>query len=234
MRKQQVAHANQLSLIPAFGAMNHPEADAYNRARDVWQASFGAYATLSSYQPGLFSTSQSFEQKEALIQAVSDPFVLKAIWHIDTGHAYLNARIRSFVSGAELSKMDREQTALRKMRQSGGSTASAQAEAAEKQREREVALLEQLELKEKLLAYEGHFPSEDLARRSRFVTQAEKLDDVVAVITPEPIWHSLVPVDGRGLPIYDPMAPAGTKDGYWEPRFLLSFLEREQNKKPDV
>jgi len=234
VRKQQVSNDRQLSLIPAFGAMNHPESDAYNRAKDIWLAEFGTYATLLRYQPGLSSTSQSFEQKEALIQAVSDPLMARALWRIDTGHASLNARIRSFISGAELSKMDREQTALRKMRQSGLNASSAQAEVAEKQRARESALLAQLELKEKLLAYEGYFHSEELARRSRLVTQAEKLDDVVAVITPEPIWHSLVPVDGRGLPIYDPMAPAGTPDGYWEPRFLLSFLERVPNKKPDV
>lgn len=230
MRKSHARNEAQLSLIPAFGAMNHPDADAYNLAKDIWQTEFGKYATLLRYQPGLSSTSQSFEQKEALIQAVSDPSMVKALWHIDTGHASLNNRIRAFVSGAELSRMDREQSALRRKNQPNPHHVAAQAAAEKKQQDEQFALLARLELKEKLLAYEGYFSSEDSARKSRLVAQSRSIEDIVVLITPAPIWHSLVPVDGRGLPIYDPMASADSQDGYWESRFLLSFEESPKTK----
>jgi len=90
-------------------------------------------------------------------------------------------------------------------------------------------LLAHLELKEKLLAYEGEFTSPDAVRRSVLIKQANSLPESVgveAVITQDKHWVSYLPAgpDGRPIESADDLL-SNRKTGHWKVRYLLSFKE---------
>lgn len=220
------AHESQLSLMPAFGVVNHPESDRYNQAKDRWAAAFGAYVTLLRYTPQTTSISQSNEQKAALQAALSHPDTAKALYAIDVGESDLNAKIRRYISGAQMVLLEQQQKAERQRLASKGPTLAEQEQSRKAADEaRQVAKLAQLELREKLLAYEAEFDTVALAQSSRWAKMARQVPDVRVVVTPKNVWNSRLPIGADGRPLYDPMEiPDPSKpDGWWKTSYLLTF-----------
>lgn len=225
MRNQPASH-NQLSLIPAFGAMNHPEAARYNAGKDRWQQLFGGYATLERYTPEITRISQSAEQQQALIQGLMDPMVAPTLCGMDVGDDVLNGKIRRIVAGASMIVQER---AWRSEHQrSADSTLEAQEQQRRQENEQKgKALLDLLERREKLLAYEGVFDRYEKAQQSIWVKKAAEFPDLQVVITPQQRWFGGDPVGPDGRVLCDPMAIPGQslRQGHFETTYILTFSE---------
>lgn len=187
------ATANQMSMFPLFGVVDHPDAVKYNAAVDLWAEKFGMYAKLERFTPQMTSTSQSFEQLDRLIAAVSDERTARELLSIDTGFRGLNTALKNFVSRAQMSAFDRAMRVNTQRSLAAHTEHEAQAAASlERQKER----LAQLELKEKLLAHESEFKTEKAARSSSLVKQAQSIDGIAPVVTEKKtfVWNRNVSV----------------------------------------
>lgn len=213
----------QLSMIPLFGVVDHPDAVRYNAAADLWSEKFGMYAKLERFTPQMTSISQSFEQLEKLISDVSNDQSVIDLLRIDTGFSCLNTALKNFVSRAQMSAFDR---AMRQSRQQAMATnAEHEAQAAaslERQKER----LAQLELKEKLLAHESEFKTEKAARNSLLVKQAKSIEGIAPVVTEKKtfVWNRYVSVLDQHKGIV--LDKDGKSDqGHFVYSYILTFEE---------
>lgn len=185
---KHASNQGQLSLIRLFGVVDHPDADRYNRAFDIFNSEFGMYATLDVFNPNIKSTSQSGQQVNALVNAVSNQIEMDRIKLIDTGFSQLQLAIKNYVSAAQMIFAEREYKAIAEERKRK-SNASINADISKQQAEaKSLELLRKLELKEKLLAHESEFSTEKAARNSSLIKQAESIGDVVPVFTEKKIW----------------------------------------------